>query len=599
MANAYQPGAASAPTEVARLGAEPTPDGTWFRTWAPEAREVQLVLYDAEGAETERRRLNGRGAGLFEAFAPGVGHGARYKFALDGAPFPDPYARFMPDGVHAPSMVYQLDHAWRHEPPGTPLEQLSIYELHVGTFTPEGTWAAAAEKLPHLKALGVTAIEVMPISAFPGRRGWGYDGVAPFAPHAPYGAPDEVCAFVDAAHGLGLAVLLDVVYNHFGPDGNYLYAYSRQYFTDAHKTPWGDAIAYRNPYMRRMILDAAMMWLRDYRFDGLRLDATHHIVDDSRVHLLQSLVARIRDSGLKRLLIAEDDRNEPGLVTHFGLDGLWADDFHHQLRVLLTGERDGYYAAYRPDPAELARVIKRGWLYEGQPWPLSGEPRGASAERLPAASLVYTIQNHDQIGNRAVGDRLNARIDTDAYLAASTLLLALPMTPLLFMGQEWATTAPFVYFSDHHGELGRAVSEGRAREFEHFEDFRAGRAPIPDPQAESSFLDSKLRWEELDAEPHRRVFAAYQALLRLRREDPVLADARRKGLETGVVGSVLWVRREAEGQVRYLLVNFGEAADLAALNLPIDPGRVCFATHPEVSPQLPRHGALILEGAAR
>ena len=599
MAHVNSSGAASAATGVARLGAEPTPAGTWFRTWAPHARRVELVRYDDGGAELGREPLPERGGGLFESLVPGVGPGARYKFALDGEPYPDPYARAMPEGVHAPSMVHALDYRWRHEAPGFTLDNAALYELHVGTFTPEGTFRAAMAKLPHLQALGVSAIELMPISAFPGARGWGYDGVAPFAPYAPYGTPEDVCAFVDAAHGLGLAVILDVVYNHFGPDGNYLWAYSPQYFTRRHLTPWGDAIDYQNPYMRRLILDAAMMWLGDYRFDGLRLDATHHIADDSRTHLLHELADRLRQAGLQRVLVAEDDRNEPGLVTHFGLDGLWADDFHHLVHVLLTGERDGYYAAYRPDPAELARTIRRGWLYEGQPWPLTGRSRGASAERLPAPSLIYALQNHDQIGNRALGDRLTERVSTDAYLAASALLLFLPMTPLLFMGQEWGSRAPFRYFSDHHGELGRAVTEGRAREFQHFEAFRGGHLPVPDPQAESTFLDSKLAWEELEREPHRRVLEAYRTLLRLRRTDPVLAEATREGLDAGVSGSVLWVRRAGAEGVRYLLVNFGEAIALDALKLPIAPDTPLFATHPDAPGRLPSAGAVVLEGASR
>jgi maltooligosyltrehalose trehalohydrolase len=597
MANAYQPGAQAAPPAVARLGAEPTAEGTWFRVWTTQAKQVEVVIYGEGNTESRREALRPCGTGLFELKLPDVGAGCRYKFALDGDAYPDPYARFMPDGVHGPSMVVDQAFAWRHEPVGMPIEQMAIYELHIGTFTPEGTFEAAQARLGHLKALGVTAIEVMPIAAFPGSRGWGYDGVAAFAPYAPYGKPEDVKAFVDAAHGHGLAVILDVVYNHFGPDGNYLYAYSPKYFTRRHMTPWGDAIDYTNPYMRRLILDSASMWLRDYRFDGLRLDATHHIVDESRTHILEALVSATRELQPARVLIAEDDRNEPALVTAFGLDGLWADDFHHQLRVLLTGERDGYYAAYRPDPAELARVIRRGWLYEGQPWPLSGRARGASAERLAPASLVYTIQNHDQIGNRALGDRLSARVGTEGYLAATALMLFLPTTPLLFQGQEWGATTPFCYFSDHHGELGRAVSEGRAKEFSHFEAFRSGQETIPDPQAERTFLDSKLDWDEARFGDHARVLAAYRQLLRLRREDAVLSAPGREGLDAGVAGDVLWVRRERAGQVRYLLVNFGETTSLDALPLRLEGFTPLYATG-AADGQLARHGAVILEGGA-
>jgi maltooligosyltrehalose trehalohydrolase len=583
----------SAPAIPQALGAHLEATGTRFRVWAPRAKAVEVVFYQhANGAdrETGRRPLAPQGDGLFEALVPGIVHGQAYKFALDGEVFPDPYARYLPQGVHGPAIVWDEAYRWRHEAPGTPLSKMVVYELHIGTFTPEGTFEAAAAKLPELQALGVTALEVMPIAAFPGARGWGYDGVSAFAPYAPYGDPDAVKAFVDAAHGLGLAVLLDAVYNHFGPDGNYLYAYSPSYFTHDHTTPWGDAIDYAQPYARQLVLDAAWQWLTTYRFDGLRLDATHHIVDDSPVHVLKELVTRLEDAGLEKVLVAEDDRNAPALVTETGLDGLWADDFHHGVRVLLTGEQDGYYAAYRPSVEDLAATIRQGWLYTGQAWPLDGHARGASADALGASSFVYAIQNHDQIGNRAAGDRLTDVVGTEAYLAASALMLFLPMTPLLFQGQEWAASTPFAFFSDHAGDLGRAVSEGRAREFAHFSGF-AG--TVPDPQAAATFASSKLDWAERETGSHRRVLEAYRVLLALRRHDPVLSEGTRDGLSAVAEGDVLRVTRRHAGSTRVLLVNFGETTPLPTA----DAGRRKFFTNaPMPDGQLIRHGAVILEG---
>ncbi|GGR41151.1 malto-oligosyltrehalose trehalohydrolase [Deinococcus ruber] len=481
----------------------------------------------------------------------------RYRFELDGQILPDPYARWCPDGVHEPAAVWEPTYTFQHAPPLLKQNERIIYELHVGTFTPEGTYRAAQQKLGYLHDLGVTVVELMPLTAFPGRWGWGYDGVTLFAPFAGYGTPEELMAFIDEAHRLGIAVLLDLVLNHFGPDGNYLGAYSPVYFTQRHKTPWGDALDYAEPHMRRLVLDAALHWLRVYRFDGLRLDATHEIFDESTPHILAELVARAHtQEGGRPLLYCEDDRNDPFLVTQFGMDGLWADDFHHQVHVLLTGEQDGYYRAYRPDAAELARCIERGWLYEGQLWPLGDRsPRGTSADSLAASNLVYCLQNHDQIGNRATGDRLHVAAGTELFLAASMLLLFLPMTPLLFQGQEWLASAPFLYFSDHAGELGRQITAGRQQEFQHFEAFSVSQS-APDPQQESTFSSSVLDWTELHHGNHARAYQLYRRLLRLRRDDPVLKTGERAQVRAGARGPLLWVTRQNEAGIRVLLVNF-------------------------------------------
>jgi maltooligosyltrehalose trehalohydrolase len=568
--------AAGKPNSTApQLGAIVTQSGVTFRLWSTKAHDANVVLYGPDGRE-DRRPLKAVGNGVFEGTFADVKPGARYKFDIGGPAFPDPYARWLPEGPHGPGVVWQSDFTFRHKAPVLRRDQLVIYEIHVGTFTPEGTYKAAAAKLPHLKDLGITCIEMMPISTFPGDRGWGYDGVAHFAPFAPYGPPEDLQAFVDEAHALGIAVLLDMVYNHFGPDANYLSAYSPEYFTKAHKTPWGDALDYTNPFMRRLAVDSAEHWLRTFRFDGFRLDATHEIHDASEPHFLEELAARVHglreELGTPHFLFCEDDRNWPGLVTRFHMDGMWADDFHHQTRILLTGERDGYFAAYEPTTAALANCINRGWTYEGQTWTVGEQRlRGNPADDLAASNFVYTIQNHDQIGNRAVGDRLQEKSGTDGFLAGTALLLFLPMTPLMFQGQEWMASTPFLYFSHHGGQLGEAVSKGRMSEFGHFEAFRSGKIKVPDPQAAATFESSKLNWNELAKAEHARVLALYKKLIHLRQTDPVLTHSSRADLEAGSSGDVLWVERRHAGQRRVLLVNFGASSvpmgDLQGVNL--------------------------------
>jgi maltooligosyltrehalose trehalohydrolase len=586
--------------QAPQLGAIVTPEGVTFRLWSTKAHDAHVVLYH-DGGREDRRPLKAVGNGVFEATFADVRPGARYKFDIGGPAFPDPYARWLPEGPHGPGVVWQSNYQFKNKAPNLRRDQLVIYEIHVGTFTPEGTYLAAAAKLPHLKELGITCIEMMPISTFPGRRGWGYDGVDHFAPFAPYGTPEELQAFVDQAHGLGIAVLLDMVYNHFGPDANYLSAYSPEYFTKHHKTPWGDALDYTNPFMRRLAVDSAEHWLREFRFDGFRLDATHEIHDESQPHFLEELADRVHhlreELGTPHFLFCEDDRNWPGLVTRFHMDGMWADDFHHQTRILLTGERDGYFAAYEASVAALAKCINRGWTYEGQTWTV-GTPRqrGNPADELAASNFVYTIQNHDQIGNRAVGDRLQEKSGIDGFLAASALLLFLPMTPLLFQGQEWMASTPFLYFSDHEGKLGEAVSKGRISEFGHFEAFKSGKIKVPDPQADQTFNDSKLNWAEINEAEHARVLDCYKQLLRLRQSDPVLTHSSRNDMKAGASGDVLWVERHHAGQRRVLLVNFGKTAVAIAdvKGASLDGAKPLLSTSGETGGQLPPKTAVIL-----
>jgi maltooligosyltrehalose trehalohydrolase len=541
------------------LGAAIQGAQTKFGAFATRAKRCSVRLYGPRGKALSTHPMRPSSGGYFETTLDGVAVGALYKFVLDDRELPDPYARFLPMGVHGPALVTESKYAWCFgRGIFRPLSEQVVYELHVGSFTPEGTYAAAVAKLDDLAALGVTTIELMPIAAFDGQRGWGYDGVALFAPFAPYGTPDDLRRFVDEAHRRGLGVLLDVVYNHFGPSGNYLAAYSSEYFTKEAQNVWGDAPNFQHAAMRRCVLDNALYWLGEFRFDGLRLDAIHALSDPSPRHILRELADRVAVLEPKKLLVAEDHRNDPAPITELGLDALWVDDFHHQVRVTLTRERDGYFAAYEPGARGIARAINGGWLYDGQNYPPTGEPRGKSAGGLSASSFVYCIQNHDQVGNRAFGDRMSAQVSLDAFCAASTLLLFLPMTPLLFMGQEWGASSPFFYFTDHAPDLGRLVTAGRLQEFAAFAAFADPtlHAEIPDPQALSTFASSRLRWEERGEPAHARVLELYRRLLELRRTDPVLRDARRETTVAEARRDLLLVRRASGGRVRWLVTNF-------------------------------------------
>jgi maltooligosyltrehalose trehalohydrolase len=484
--------------------------------------------------------LEAEGNGYFSRSVAGARPGDRYRFTLDGeGPFPDPASRSQPDGVHAPSAIVDpsqfawSDHGW----PGVAPDRLVIYELHVGTFTPKGTFRAAIERLPYLRDLGVTALELMPVADFPGTRNWGYDGVALFAPARCYGTPDDLRALVDAAHGHGLAVLLDVVYNHVGPDGAYLFAFSPWYFTDRHPSPWGKSVNLDGPHAaeaRAFLIENALHWIHEYRLDGLRLDATHAMRDDSPLPFLAELAAAVHASaGIRQVaVIAEDHRNLAQMVRPveaggLGLDGVWADDFHHQVRCALAGDRDGYYMDYSGSMADIATTIRQGWFFTGQYSPYAEAPRGTDPSGIPSWRLVVCLQNHDQVGNRALGERLHHQVDLASMRAATVLLLTLPQTPLIFMGQEWAASAPFLYFTDHNPELGRLVTEGRRREFARFAAFSApeSQACIPDPQAPATVDASRLRWDETEREPHRSMLRLYRTALAMRRTDPALAPS--------------------------------------------------------------------------
>jgi len=544
-------------------GAYPDAAGTTFVAWSTVAQSIEVRLFDERGRALRTEPLDPRGDRRFEKHLGGVKEGALYKLVLDGDETPDPYARFLPFGIHGPARVVAPGRV-EALPEAPSASQWVVYELHVGTFSPEGTYRGAEKRLDAISELGFTAIELLPVAAFPGERGWGYDGVALYAPYAPYGDPEDLRSLVRAAHRRGLAVVLDVVYNHFGPAGNYLWKYAPEYFTKAVVTPWGPAPDFAHEPMRRLVVDNARYWLEEFGVDALRVDATHAFHDPSRRHVLRELTDLAHAMKPPRRVFFEDDRNEPSVVKDLGADVVWADDFHHQVHVLLTGERDGYYAAYQATVAALAQAINDGWTFTGQPYePWKGKPRGRSArdQGLEPQNLLYCIQNHDQVGNRALGTRLSHHVDVDAYCAASVLLLFLPTTPLVFMGQEWAASSPFLFFSDHAGELAEAVRQGRREEFKSFAAFAdpKARARIPDPQARSTFEQSKLRWDERTAEPHARVLATYRAMLALRRNDPVLSAATSwADLEATAHGDVLEVVRRKGTASRRLVVTFGD-----------------------------------------
>ncbi len=538
-----------------RLGAWPDHGGTRFAVWTDKAADVKIRWSNEKGGHCGEFEL-ARGSTephVYEGFAAEVAPGTSYEIIVDGTACVDPFARSLPSGVHGPAVVEELPRLAKPKR-AVELERGEVfYELHVGTFTPEGTFAAAARLLPRLAELGITVVELMPIAAFAGKRGWGYDGVALMAPFAPYGTVKELSTLLDVAHGCGLSVVLDVVYNHLGPDGNYLPAFSDSYFDSERENAWGKTPALEKAAFRRLVLESAHYWLQDVGFDGLRIDAAHELEPGGDPHILKDLSMIAKACSPRAVLTAEDDRNDPIALFELGVDAIWSDDLHHSIHALLTSERDGYYAAYRGDLAEVARIIERAQLYEGQVFPVTGRPRGKPSADVPRHRLIYALQNHDQVGNRALGERLHALCNVSQVEAVTLLLLFLPGTPLLFMGQEIATDTPFLYFADHAGALGESVTKGRQEEFAHFEAFRnADPKEIPDPQSEASFLRSKVRH---DVEGAEEVWDFHRRALRLRREDSVLRGTRQ--VRAGVEGTVLWVLARSGAGCRLLLLNVG------------------------------------------
>ncbi|MCB8878792.1 malto-oligosyltrehalose trehalohydrolase [Acidisoma cellulosilytica] len=520
------------------FGASLQGDGVLFRFWAPGEAEVSIALDGGEPLP-----MTAGEDGWHEKLVPNAKAGSVYHYVVkDGLRVPDPASRFQPQDVHGPSEVIDpeaydwQDGSWR----GRDWAEAVIYELHIGTFTPEGSFRAAIARLDHLADLGVTVIEIMPVADFPGQRNWGYDGVLPFAPDSSYGRPEDFKALVDAAHARGLSVMLDVVYNHFGPDGNYLPVYAPQFFTERHKSPWGAGInvdgADSRP-VRDFFIHNALYWIKEFHLDGLRFDAVHAIQDDSPRHLLlelaETLRAQVQDRPLHLVLENEDNRARYLERTSNGqprdYSAQWNDDVHHVLHVAATGEDVAYYAPYAQQPELLGRALAEGFAFQGEAMAYSGKPRGEPSAHLPPSAFVAFAQNHDQIGNRAMGERLSQIASAEAVRAVSAVYLLLPQVPMLFMGEELGATSPFLFFADFEGELAEKVRDGRREEFARFPAFSdpETREKIPDPLAEATFLASKLQWDKVDP----TVQDWYRRILAVRRERllPLLHGIRQGG----------------------------------------------------------------------
>ena len=571
------------------FGAEVQADGkVRFRMWAPSHPKVSVEIKDG-AAPIPLQPLEG---GWHELVTDRGRVGSRYSFVLtDGMRVPDPASRFQPEDVHGPSeVVNPAAYAWRNASwKGRPWEQAVVYELHVGSYTPEGSFRAVIEKLDHLVTLGITAIELMPIADFPGARNWGYDGVAPYAPDASYGRPEELKELIDAAHERGLMVLLDVVYNHFGPEGAYIHTIAPQTFTERHQTPWGAAInadGEHSAAVREFFIQNALYWIEEFYLDGLRLDAVHAIVDDSEKHLLEELAERVRAAEPDRHihLILENEENEASLLTRDvdrrprWYSAQWNDDVHHALHVAATQESQGYYADYQGDTVKLARALAEGFAFQGELMPYRGHPRGEPSGSLPPVAFVAFIQNHDQIGNRAFGERLSAVAPLASLRAITAIYLLLPQIPMLFMGEEWGTARPFQFFCDFGPELAEAVRNGRRAEFARFPEFQnpATRELIPDPTAEDTFRASKLDWTELALKSHSEWLEWYRSLLNLRQREIVpRLNCIRRGGRFEVLGQgavvVRWSLENTDAAELVMEVNLGAAP---TGGFPHEPGRL-------------------------
>jgi len=570
------------------IGAELQPaGGAHFRVWAPKRKRVEVVLEAGPQAGAERgaiaHTLAAEPDGFFSGFVAQAAPGDRYRYRLDGdAPlYPDPASRFQPEGPSGPSQIVDPsayrwnDSAWR----GLSIEGQVIYELHLGTFTKEGTWTAAARELKELADFGITVVEVLPVAEFPGRFGWGYDGVDFFSPTRLYGKPDDFRSFVDQAHALGLAVILDVVYNHFGPCDNYLRQFSDDFVSRRHHTEWGEAVNFdgeNSGPVREFFISNAGYWIDEFHLDGLRLDAIHAILDDSQDHILAALTRRVREqaAGRKTIVVAENEHQDAIVVRDvehggYGLDGTWNDDFHHAARIAMTGQRDFFFGDYSGSPQELISAVKRGFLYQGQWNARQAKRRGSPTRDLPACRFVTFLENHDQISHSGRGLRPQQMTSPGRYRAATALWLLAPGTPMFFQGQEFWASAPFVYFADHHAELAELVRKGREEFMRRFRclDGCEGAANVADPGSSESFELCKLDFSE--RQKHAEIYQMHRDLLRLRREDPVFAVQRADLIEGAVLSEEALALRyfgEDLGNDRLLVVNFGRdvSADLPA-----------------------------------
>ncbi len=573
------------------FGAQLVAEGVRFRFYAPAASTAALVFETDASSRIERTRtLRVAGGGWFEATVAEAGPGTRYAFVLDGAEtrVPDPASRYQPSGVHGPSVVVDPHaFAWPADGwTGLPWNEHVFYELHLGTFTPEGTYLAAIEKFDHLAELGITAIELLPVAEIPGARNWGYDGVLPYAPTRNYGTPDDLKTLVAAAHARGIAVFLDVVYNHFGPEGNYLHGYAPTFYTERHQTPWGAAIDVESDDrrdVRAFFYENALYWLDEFRFDGLRFDAVHAIYDGADRLFLKELAAIVHERAHPGVhLVLENANNEAELLEDGRYDAQWDDDEHHALHVIATGEGDGYYADYFSRPvARLGRTLTQGFGYQGEYSEHEGANRGTPSAHLRARSFVTFLQNHDQIGNRPFGDRITAIASPEAVRAMAAIYLLAPSPPMLFMGEEWGASSPFLFFCDFEPELAKLVTEGRRNEFKAFGAFAdpASRDRIPDPGARSTFEKSRLAWGEIAHPDHAAWLAYYRDLIAIRKREiaPVVRHLRGSdaAFETPGERGLRATWRLDDGATLHLTANLAATVhpDLARA-----PGREIFTT---------------------
>ncbi len=557
---------------TAHLGARVSQEGVWFRCWAPKPTSVEVILEGRNEGYPLTREDKGYWSGLIRDASAGM----TYRYRLDGEQcYPDPCSRFQPQGPHGPSLIVDPStYAWRdHGWPGVRMHGQVIYEMHVGTFTLGGTFDSAITQLDALKELGITVIEIMPVAEFPGRWNWGYDGVGLYAPSHVYGDPQALKRFVDEAHQRGLGVILDVVYNHMGPDGNYLPAFGDEYFTDRYDNEWGQAINFDGPgsqEVRKFFIGNACYWIEEYHLDGLRLDAVHAFHDASPMHVIAELSQAARKAAGARsiILVAECEAQwvwliQPIAQGGWGLDAVWSEDFHHTTRVAATGRSEGYFTDYRGSPQELISSVKRGFLYQGQRYQWQKKSRGTVVSHEPAEGFVFFLQNHDQVANQLRADRLHTKTSPGIYRALTTLLLLAPQTPMLFMGQEFGASSPFHYFVDFPpGKLAADIHQGRKQFLAQFPSYGspAAQANIVDPSDPSVYERSRLDLSE--RERHAEWYALHRDLLRLRREDPVIAQQAREAVDGAVLGTQAFLLRYMgrDGDDRLLLVNLG--ADL-------------------------------------
>ena len=562
-------------------GAEAQPDGsTHFRVWAPEPRQISLRIEGDTGRDIPLEREE---AGYYSALV-GVGAGTRYRYVLDGDALADPASRYQPEGPFGPSEVVDpRKFRWQYRSQkGVEIAGQVLYELHIGTFTREGTWRSAVEKFPLLVDAGITVIELMPVADFPGRFGWGYDGVFPYAPAHQYGTPDDLRFFVDEAHGAGLGVILDVVYNHLGPDGCVFGRYAKAYYSKSYSNEWGDALNFDGPDaapVRDYFASNAAYWIDEFKLDGLRLDATQTIYDRSARHVIADIGCRARAAANGRpiIIVAESETQTVRLVRGvetggYGLDAVWNDDFHHSAVVALTGKREAYYSDHRGTPQELISAARRGYLFQGQRYAWQQQARGTRTDGVPARAFVTYLENHDQIANSGDGSRLRVQTSPGRYRAMTALMLLMPGTPMLFQGQEFGTTSPFLYFADHNPELAKAVQKGRAEFVKQFPSLtsEAAQARVPAPHDLQTFERCKVNWNERDA--HDAVLRLHRDLLMLRRTDAAFRAQDANALEGAVLGPELFVLKYVAPDPldeRLLFVNFGRDVDAGSFAEPL------------------------------